>query len=559
MENTIYQPAEEQRDRNWAANPVGAVIAAGIVAAEVSPLNEAMRLGAYGLALKLSQGDVVAATVVAGGATMVIEGGAAIAAADLLDTDRGQSVTKRTARIFEKTGLRTNLATEAAIAFMGGSAVVTAVKHQQDVERSRKQNRKYGLTSASAISLFTMAEAFAGAKAIEHPNPVTIGAGALAVGAFVGAYKWSKNKLTDNTEVINKITNDGESPQRLGLSAEDKINSLNDPRTVYIEENGKKVPVLVPIDTLYWYNNEYLKNHFGTESIYYYAHPDLLDEESRKRTYDEIAELTSEGSVILYDTVTSGKNVYGDLAQEMTQQGKEYNKVPITKDGRQRFLYQYDGNFIISGGEGEQFKKTSTVHETYEMAVRRGDISVDPEEGPAIEAIIEGEEAERLWKIYRKPFERLSHAHPINSGYDKDEFFNILKDPEAVKAIYREKGEITTLALFVNDLDHCSWLDANYYKKKYPEAVETGNHFIFPGIVTDELKRGASFSVPLIQLIAKVQSLRKTPAVISFECSDISYKYIPRIVRFAIAKSGVAKTKGFKQPVSRFDYYAITK
>jgi hypothetical protein len=343
------------------------------------------------------------------------------------------------------------------------------------------------------------------------------------------------------------------------LSKEDIKDVLEDSRTVYVEEDGKKVPVLVPIDKLYWYNEEYLSDHFGTKDIYYYAHPDLQSDDKFSTAHEEVTKLAEKGGVIIYDTVTTDGKVYGDLDAEMQKSNIPHQKVQITKDGRQRFLYQYDGNFEARRGHSDEFKKTLTVYEAYKRAIADGGISPNDENGPALAEVIDGEEAEKLWSIYKKPFERLSDEHPINSGYHKDEFLDILRDPEAVKAVYRESGEITTLALFVNNLAYCTWLNADYYKSKYPEAVETGNHFIFPGIVTDELKRGASYSIPLIQLIAKVQSLRETPAIISFECTDISYKYVPRIVRFAIAKSGVAKTKGLKKPISRFDYYAIKK
>jgi hypothetical protein len=259
------------------------------------------------------------------------------------------------------------------------------------------------------------------------------------------------------------------------------------------------------------------------------------------------------------DTVTSGNRIFGDLDYEMKHNGKELQRVPLTKEGRQRFLLQYDGIMLVKGKDAKQFKDVPSIFETYQSAVAQGDLEIDPNDGPALEDVIEGDEAERLWAIYQNPFEKLSDSHPVNSGYDKDEFLKILKSPEAVKAIYRDQGEITTLALFVNDLAHCSWLDADYYKAKYPEAIATKNHLVFPGIVTDELKRGASYSVSLIQMIVKVQAMRKTPIRISFECTDSSYKYIPRIVRYAIGRTGLGRTEGFKKPVSRFDYYALTK
>lgn len=563
MAEIIQQPAGEQPDRNWASTRAGTALAAGIVAVEaVPPFNEIIRFGTLAWAMKAGLDPVVASSL-AGGAGWALESCAAIATADALATEKGMAVVGRLNERLDKLGaskyLHTNLATEVGIASIGGSAIVTVAKHRQEPERTRQQNRKYGLTSAAGIGMLTFGESYLAATGIEHPNPVTIGLGAAAVGALVGGYKWTKNRLSQQEETIHQRVNRGESPQLLGLSEEDQQRVMEDERTEFIEDNGEKVPFLVPIDTLYWYNHDYLRQRFGTDDIFYYAHPELSDEKSYGEAYERIASFVEDGGVVLYDTVTAGNRVFGDLDHEMEQSGKELQRVPLTKEGRQRFLLQYDGTMIVKGKDAKHFKEATPVFETYQAAIERGDLTVDAENGPALKEVIDGDEAERLWNIYQKPFEKLSDSHPINSGYDKEEFLKILKSPEMVKAIYRDKGEITTLALFVNDLEHCSWLDADYYKNKYPEAIATGNHFVFPGIVTDELKRGASYSLPLLQMIAKVQAMRKTPAIISFECTDTSYKYIPRIVRFAIGRTGVAKTEGFKKPVSRFDYYALTK
>lgn len=553
--------AIQPKTENWAESPAGAAIAGGIIAAEVSPINEALRFGALGIALKVTGDPVLAAGAMAG-TTLLVEGVAGVAAADLLAT---RNASKAVDKVHGWLGRKshgavpeTNLVTELGIANFTGSAIMTGLKHAQDPTRTREENRKYGITMASYMAGFSGVLGYLTAEGITAPSPTTIGLGAIAIGGAYGAYKMGKKKFIERQQMSFESVNHGESPQRLGLSTEDKDRVLGDERTLAIEVNGKKEPVLVPIDQLYWYNHAYLKEHFETDEVYYYAHPDITGKK-KDEAYNLIGQYIQDGAVILYDTVDSNGKVFGDLDHELQGTAIEYRRLPITKDSRQRFLYQYDGKFILNDDKEAPFIMAPGIFETYQQAVEEGTLPFDPNNGPALAEVIDGEEAERLWNIYHKPFERLSDSHPINSGYDKDGFLEILRDPEAVKAVYREDGVITTLALFLNDIKHCDWLDPSYYESHYPDAVRTGNHFIFPGIVTDELKRGASFSLPLIQLIAKTQALRKTPAVISFECTDKSYRYIPRIVRFAINRSGAAKTTGFENPVSRFDYYAISK
>ncbi len=564
MESANSSAISVTTSSNWAESPSGAVAAGAIVAAELTPLNETLRFAAFAGTLAATKDPILASAAIAG-TSLLLEGGAAISTADLLATRRGASAVDKINEKVDGLGvgriLKSNLPTEFALANLGGSAIATAYKHRQDPERTRQQNRRYGVKMAAGLAAINAAGGYMVAEGISHPNPLSISIGAVAVGGVVGSIKWARNRIKQqSSEVRQSIRNNvTESPQKLGLSAEDETAVLDDPRTVSIEHEGESVPVLAPIDRLHWYNTDYLSERFGTEEIFYFAHPRVDDQTSRDKVLPIIEEKISEGAVVLYDTVTADNKVYGDLAEELESTDAEYNKVAITKSGRQRFLYQYDGEFVLNADKHAPYRESAGVYEVYEQAVQNGNLDIDEQNGPALKDKIEGEDAERLWSIYRAPFDKLSAGHPIDSGYSRDEFFEMLRDPETVKAIYREDGTITTLAFFVGNLDHAPWLNKDHYEEKYPEAVKTGNHFVFPGIVTDELKRGASYSVPLMKLLSRVQGMRQSPAIISFECTDISYKYVPKIVRYAVRRSGVAKMCGLKQPKSRFDYYAITK
>ena len=385
-------------------------------------------------------------------------------------------------------------------------------------------------------------------------------------------FNWAKKRIAtanqsdpvlptpeNNHEKNHKKANHSEAPHRLGLNTADVEEVVKDERTLSVVEEGVTKPVLVPIDQLYWYNEKYLSEHFGTDKIYYYAHPEIADKELEAKAYGYIKEVISNNGVVLYDTVTAGDTVYGDLDKELNDQGMAHHKAEVSKAGKKSWLAQYEGKFTVRKHPDAKFANESSVFEVYEQSVKNGEIKYDPQTGPALLDVVEGDEAERLWKIYEGPFEKLTATHPVNGGYKKDEFMEMLSDPSTLKVVYRDNGTITTLAFFVNNLDHCDWLDKEYYQKTYPEAMETNNVYVFPGIVTDEMKRGSAYSIPMIGLLAKVQALRKTPAIIAFECTEVSSKYVPKIVKFAINSGGSAKIEGISQDQmkSRLDYYAI--
>lgn len=560
---------------NWTNSPFGASIAAGMIVVEALPVpvNEGLRVAA-GVAAFAMTHDALAAAAAAAAATAVIEGGAGIATADLLHTNRGREfANKYQARLNElgskiglKEGVKTNFLTDAALTFLGGTAVSTFVKSPQEINRTREDDRKYAIRNAGGLTAYTFGAGLMVMSGFETPNPATIGVAALAVSGTIAAIKWAKNRITSvnhsaepsNPGKIHEKNNNGQAPHRLGLKPEDIEAANNDERTMAVIENGIKKPVLVPIDKLYWYNKKYLTEYFGTEDIYYYAHPEISDENLETESYKFIQVVVAKKGIVLYDTVKRGEVVFGDLDQELTERGIAHQKADIAKNGKKSWLAQYEGQFVVTGRHAGTYSNDVTPMEIYRQAVEKGKIKYNAQTGPALLDIIDGDDAERLWKIYEGPFEKLSATHPINSGYKREEFIEMLKDPQTLKAVYRENGAITTLAFFVNNLDHCDWLDKSYYESQYPEAMRTKNVFVFPGIVTDELKRGGAFSVPIIDLLAKVQAMRKTPAVIAFECTETSSRYVPKIVQFSINKSGAAIIKDVKQEKSRLDYYVIT-
>ncbi|HEX8182650.1 MAG TPA: hypothetical protein VF575_03545 [Candidatus Saccharimonadales bacterium] len=555
------QPAVQYT--NWTSNVAGKMVASSILIAEITPLNEAMRLAAFGAALKY--GDSASAAVIAGASTFAIEGAAAITTADVLDTKSGGGIIdKVNARFRNMTGNKipkTGLMAESVLALTGGSAVVTLAKHVQDPHRSRWLNRKYGLTSAAGISVVTTGQAILAAEGIQHISTTELAAGALAVGTVLGAYKWGKNKFSVSEDTESEPKPHRLAPQRLGLSIEDRDQALQNPDVIKIcvedKNTGKKrfEPMLVPLKELYWYNRKYLEEQYDTDKLYYYAHPPI--EITQNDNAQQIIEsVVHDGGVIVYDTVTSDEEVHGDLFETMANANGMVRE-KLGGGSQDRYLDQYSGTIQYKDQESLEFKPGKRLFDQYVEAVENGEINFDPSSGPAMVETIEGEDAEKLWDMYDMPFAHLGKEHPINAGFDHKAFMTVLKDPNVVKVVHREEGKVTGLALFVTDFSHCPWLDETYYRDQYPEAFDTENIYIFTGIVTDKEHRAGFHSYSLIKLLMQTARLKDSSSVLTFECGDISAKYVPKGVRLCIWKSGAGKISDIQQPKSRLNYYAI--
>lgn len=601
------QPAlQEQRPANldhfnWTSSVVGKLIAATTLAAEISPLNEAVRLAAFGVALKY--GDPVSAALVAGTTTMALEGAAAVVTADMLDTNGGRKSIAAVNQKLEKIGadkvLKTGFFAEAALSLTGGSAVVTLAKHRQNPTRTRKQNRFYGMNSAAGISAVTTGQAFLLGEGINNIPTNQLVLGAIAVGAVIGGAKWLKNKrqnsvdhlttpestpkerqsperitldnveseqqLDESVKTYAAIVYDEAAPQHLGLSEEEVRKALQNPaayKAMYKSADGHEValPFLVPLKELYWYNTPHLTEKYGSDELYYYAHTPGAFGENDPET-QTIKLITDNGGVIIYDINTSASGeVKGNLGQQL-QQPEDF--ISERLGGKQeRFLNQYASQVTFRSGinsKHDQYKAAAVPYQRYLDAVESGVIAYDPQEGTALTDCIDGEDAQALWKLYKRAFDKIGDGHPVNAGFDESEFLHILADKDVVKVVDRVGGKIAALALFLSDFKDTPWLNSEYFAANHKEAFETNNIFIFTGIVADKQLGGGQKSAALINLLMKVVALRETPVLLTFECGDESAKYVPKLVSLAINHRSEGHVSGLRKQIAQLSFHAIRK
>lgn len=165
---------------------------AAVIAAEVSPANETMRIAAFGAAQALS-GDPAIGALAYGGSTLAIEGSAGIATSGALDTGMARKTTTRVNRLLEKIGIdpnvKTGRITKAATTLLGGTAISMVLKHREDPDRTRAENRQYGFKSAASLAGVCAVQGYFMSKGISVPSPETIGGG---LAAFAGAQAGAK-------------------------------------------------------------------------------------------------------------------------------------------------------------------------------------------------------------------------------------------------------------------------------------------------------------------------------------------------------------------------------
>lgn len=178
-----------------------------IVGAELSLFNEAARYGSLAFALANTEGGPLVGAVALGATTFMVEAPAAVAAADLADSDTGNRAIRKVNDFIErkfKKNFKMNPILEAGVAMTGGSAVVTVEKKRENPAISKTENRRHGLFTAGWMSAyFSLEGAFIGwnSRGGDVINGQTVGSTILALGlTATGSALALRNQLKSKAE-----------------------------------------------------------------------------------------------------------------------------------------------------------------------------------------------------------------------------------------------------------------------------------------------------------------------------------------------------------------------
>jgi hypothetical protein len=572
-------------------------IKSAVVTAEILPVtNEGSRYGAFAATELITRNPVVGAAVL-GGSTLLVEGAGALAASDLITRPTSNRLFNWLNEKLEKVvpaNARISKPVEAAIAMTAGTPMLMAAKQRENPERTTEEARRHGLLTATWMAgVFAVEGALVSEGIDKYTDPKMVGAALLTTGAIVALPSWVKRALNRNSEkepkdlervsriiaggalteeqiassasVYESYRDENDEAVKVGLYGEDLQDALNNSRSVLVEYTGKKgdteyMPLLVPAAAVKWYNMDVLRARYGYgKEYYYYAHPPIpADDTSQKAIANAIKERLDKGAIIFTDQYAGESDKALEVVAD-TGTGT-YSMESLGGGDVQRTAEVFTGPLNFKGAEGiKPGLPINEVNEVYRHMVESGELSESTENGVALAGVIEGEEAERIWEIYKAPFDELSKEHPMYAGFNKEELMDILADPAVAKVVNRVDGAISTLCFFVDDFDHCPWFNKEYYRQNYPEYYDTNNIFMFPGIVTDENMRGNDYAMQVIDLAMKLYSKRGSNVLVTFECTETSAVYIPTIVEMAIGHSGEGKITGIDQAISVTEYKALRR
>jgi hypothetical protein len=391
----------------------------------------------------------------------------------------------------------------------------------------------------------------------------------------------STPKSIDYNSYSSLLQNNNPGPQLLGYQETDYEHVIidTDTRFVQFQINNEQInwPLLSPIEHNTEYVNDYFRSHYDSSQIVYYLSlpPRALIDENpdlSREIASALLETSSERAIVVLDEIAEDNTVsYLENAVKEIEPSTSLlvDKFIDSRNDSSAAAIHYQGVAIVGERPGVQIvnhepNDLNSFRLEYKKLIETGELDIDAStktvlleprdmdkllNTPAMQTHLA-----RLWQIYNSRFGRLIENYPVRGAQTYSELETMAKDPNTFVLTQFVDNDIVAFAMFVGDMNSCDWLNADYYKEKYPnEAL-----LYFPCIASDESKQGSQYSLDLIKLLTKIITPPTEYVRIVFQCTNISSEYIPRIVRLGINASKIAEMGKTPQELCRYNYLGIS-
>lgn len=344
-----------------------------------------------------------------------------------------------------------------------------------------------------------------------------------------------------NYETVCNYSNDGSRVRGI-LSEEMYEIIVEDPSTEFIVVNSQRIPAF--IDYKYGmsmgYDPEKCVALAGEteKSIRILSIPvHELDDDGSHRIADLI--MADSSYIFFSDHNGDEASKFGSIIQSngMTFREKPLIDERAAKGDEQAGLYLYSCRGIHDPEQGEQRKVSLKDVRDYFAANYGPETTPD---GKVTTSLMMGDEVtdaqvDELWSIYNNRFDFLGEGHPISMQDTKEEFMELLRSPSvlisASYAKYEDGSEkLMCFTYFIDDIKRIHWLNQGFLEEKFTEMgdSESITNVFTPGVVSVGFDR--SYAPLSIGLFAKMGDEAGMSVNVMFENTNLSKKYIPRIV-----------------------------
>lgn len=354
----------------------------------------------------------------------------------------------------------------------------------------------------------------------------------------------------DSYETICNFNND--SSRRRGILSEELYKEIvEDPKTVFINSSDSRIPVFMDL-------NHGIAMGYDAEKCRKYANELSSDIKILTLPFHELGddERNQTANLIKFNGKCAfyfcdhGDDESKALTETFDKTEIQHIEKPLidpraAKGDEQAALYLYSFTTEQDENRGERRKLSlSDVQDYYEKDME----PLYMPDGKTMTTLnigdrITDQQADEMWDLFNDRFDFLGEGHPISMQDSKEDFFKLLRsDRTMIAATYaREDNNANKLACFtyfIDDMNSLYWLNQKYLSDKFANSSVNQKYttnIYTPGLVSSGV--GASYSSLPLGLFAKACDEAGLSGSIFYENTNLSRKYIPRIVDRAISRA----------------------
>jgi hypothetical protein len=311
------------------------------------------------------------------------------------------------------------------------------------------------------------------------------------------------------------------SPQRQGLTPEEFDVALVDPQVAKTEVSDGtetvRIPQLAPIESSQWLNADFYAKHFPEE----YAQGTVLNFVDIPNTppgpevQERLRELAASGGVLTFDYPTADPQYPERVRAMLDGLGLQAEEAEVL--GNQTY---YAGQATLKRHMDPDAPKL-TLPEAYERLVAEGKYDLaSARDGASLQPHVDPQQARHMQQFYDAAYQVLND-HPCRQGLDPDEFLEMLTDRDWItKAVTSVDGEVQAVCLYDNELSELSWINTDYYKKRYPERFAKGQILWAPGLAASPDKKMDHNLQAIANLVSELADVGNNDSILAFDCCD---------------------------------------
>jgi len=336
----------------------------------------------------------------------------------------------------------------------------------------------------------------------------------------------------------------------------------NNPDTIFIEKEGRRLPLFVALESAGGYNVEGTHGLTDRQHVLALALPvDVLSDEELIMHLEAVGEDTA----IVVQTARGQTNEVKENLAVLQDIGWHVGDFldPRCPEGRKTAsmsIYSTALEARSEDGELLPFRDRS-LKELYEEDAR--------ETGQTNTVLVTAQEIRddeelfnQLWELHNDRFDWLGEYHPVSMQETKDFFKQVVSNDHTTSFIRFDDESGNRIPVchgcFVDDLDLVDWINDRYKQDIIDQATANDEKVQFFFGIVSSAKTSAHYAKDVMSLHARIDQRNGGKIRLLFESTNKSSLYIPRMVQsYTAAEPNGVKLVEEVESIAQLDYWYL--